>query len=56
MALVYLKGQSEITDMLSIFGAQSARVRDEDAYIRKELRQQRHNRAVDATAPTCSAR
>ena len=31
MTLVYLKGQSEITDMLSIFGAQSARFAMEDA-------------------------
>ncbi len=38
MTLVYLKGQSEITDMLSILGAQSARFAMEDAYIRKELR------------------
>ena len=46
MALVYLKGQSEITDMLSIFGAQSARFAMEDAYIRKELRNNA-NRAVN---------
>ena len=38
MTLVYLKGQSEITDMLSILGAQSARFAMEDAFIRKELR------------------
>ena len=38
MSLVYLKGQSEITDMLSIIGAQSARFAMEDAFIRKELR------------------
>ena len=38
MSLVYLKGQSGITDMLSIIGAQSARFAMEDAYIRKELR------------------
>ena len=38
MPLLYLKGQSEITDMLSIFGAQSARFAMEDAFIRKELR------------------
>ena len=37
-ALVYLKGQSAITDMLSIIGAQSARFAMEDAFIRKELR------------------
>lgn len=36
--LVYLKGQSAITDMLSIIGAQSARFEMEDAFIRKELR------------------
>ena len=46
MTLVYLKGQSEITDMLSIFGAQSARFAMEDAYIRKELRNNA-NRAVN---------
>ena len=49
MALVYLKGQSEITDMLSIFGAQSARFAMEDAYIRKELRNNA-NRALRETA------
>ena len=38
MTLVYLKGQGEITDMLSILGAQSARFEMEDAFIRKELR------------------
>ena len=38
MPLVYLKGQSAITDMLSIIGAQSARFAMEDAFIRKELR------------------
>ena len=38
MTLVYLKGQGEITDMLSILGAQSARFAMEDAFIRKELR------------------
>ena len=38
MTLVYLKGQSEISDMLSIIGAQSARFAMEDAFIRKELR------------------
>ena len=38
MSLVYLKGQNEITDMLSIIGAQSARFAMEDAFIRKELR------------------
>ena len=38
MSLVYLKGQSAITDMLSIIGAQSARFAMEDAFIRKELR------------------
>ena len=36
----------EITDMLSIFGAQSARFAMEDAYIRKELRNNA-NRAVN---------
>ena len=49
MALVYLKGQSEITDMLSIFGAQSARFAMEDAYIRKELRNNA-NRALHVGA------
>ncbi len=44
--LVYLKGQSDITDMLSICGAQSARFAMEDAYIRKELRNNA-NRAVN---------
>ena len=44
--LIYLKGQSEITDMLSIIGAQSARFAMEDAFIRKELRNQA-NRAVN---------
>ena len=38
MRLVYLKGQSAISDMLSVFGAQSARFAMEDAFIRKELR------------------
>lgn len=46
MTLVYLKGQSEITDMLSIFGAQSARFAMEDAYIRKVFRNNA-NRAVN---------
>ena len=46
MTMVYLKGQSAITDMLSIFGAQSARFAMEDAYIRKELRNNA-NRAVN---------
>ena len=46
MSLVYLKGQSEITDMLSIFGAQSARFAMEDVFIRKELRNNA-NRAVN---------
>ena len=46
MTLVYLKGQSEITDMLSILGAQSARFAMEDAFIRKELRNNA-NRAVN---------
>lgn len=44
--LVYLKGQSEITDMLSLMGAQSARFEMEDAYIRKGLRNN-VNRAVN---------
>ena len=44
--IVYLKGQSEITDMLSILGAQTARFAMEDAYIRKELRNNA-NRAVN---------
>ena len=46
LTIVYLKGQSEITDMLSILGAQSARFAMEDAYIRKELRNNA-NRAVN---------
>jgi len=46
MSLVYLKGQNEITDMLSIFGAQNARFAMEDAFIRKELRNNA-NRAVN---------
>ena len=46
MSLVYLKGQSEITDMLSIFGAQNARFEMEDAYIRKVFRNNA-NRAVN---------
>lgn len=46
MSIVYLKGQNAITDMLSIFGAQSARFAMEDAYIRKELRNNA-NRAVN---------
>ncbi|MBP3428296.1 MAG: DNA-binding protein WhiA [Clostridia bacterium] len=46
LMIVYLKGQSEITDMLSILGAQSARFAMEDAYIRKELRNNA-NRAVN---------
>ncbi|MBQ2834528.1 MAG: DNA-binding protein WhiA [Clostridia bacterium] len=46
MAIVYLKGQNAITDMLSIFGAQSARFAMEDAFIRKELRNNA-NRAVN---------
>ena len=46
MTLLYLKGQSEITDMLSIFGAQSARFAMEDAFIRKDLRNNA-NRAVN---------
>ena len=46
MTLVYLKGQSEITDMLSIFGAQNARFEMEDAYIRKVFRNNA-NRAVN---------
>lgn len=46
MTLVYLKGQSEITDMLSLIGAQGARFAMEDAYIRKGLRNN-VNRAVN---------
>ena len=46
MPLVYLKGQGAITDMLSILGAQSARFAMEDAFIRKELRNNA-NRAVN---------
>ena len=38
MTLVYLKGQSAISDMLSIVGAQHARFEMEDVCIRKELR------------------
>lgn len=44
--LVYLKGQTPIADMLSILGAQSARFAMEDAFIRKELRNNA-NRAVN---------
>ena len=40
MTLVYLKGQNEITDMLSIFGAQSARQRAaQQRQPRRQLRQ-----------------
>ena len=46
MHLLYLKGQSAISDMLSVFGAHSARFAMEDAYIRKELRNNA-NRAVN---------
>lgn len=46
MTLLYLKGQSEITDMLSILGAQAARFAMEDAFIRKGLRNNA-NRAVN---------
>ena len=46
MKLLYLKGQSAISDMLSIFGANTARFAMEDAYIRKELRNNA-NRAVN---------
>ena len=46
MRLLYLKGQSAISDMLSVFGAHSARFAMEDAYIRKELRNNA-NRAVN---------
>lgn len=46
MSLVYLKGQSDITDMLSLMGAQSARFAMEDAYIRKGFRNNA-NRAVN---------
>lgn len=46
MTVLYLKGQSEITDMLSLLGAQSARFAMEDAYIRKGLRNHA-NRAVN---------
>lgn len=44
--LVYLKGQTPIADMLSILGAQNARFAMEDAFIRKELRNNA-NRAVN---------
>lgn len=46
MTLVYLKGQSEIADMLSVLGAQTARFAMEDTAIRKELRNN-VNRAVN---------
>lgn len=46
MKLLYLKGQSAISDMLSIFGANTARFAMEDAFIRKELRNNA-NRAVN---------
>lgn len=44
--LVYLKGQTDITDLLSLMGAQSARFAMEDAYIRKAFRNNA-NRAVN---------
>ncbi len=46
MSLVYLKGQEDIGDMLSLIGAQNARFAMEDVYIRKGLRNQA-NRAVN---------
>ena len=44
--LVYLKGQTEIGDLLSLLGAQNARFALEDAYIKKNLRNNA-NRAVN---------
>ena len=46
MTLVYLKGQAEITDMLSLMGAQTARFAMADAFIRKGFRNNA-NRAVN---------
>ena len=46
MTLVYLKGQTGITDFLSMLGAHSARFAMEDVLIRKELRNNA-NRAVN---------
>lgn len=53
MTLVYLKGQSDITDMLSLMGAQQARFRMEDAFIRKGFRNQ-VNRAVNCDSANLS--
>lgn len=36
--MLYLKGQTDITDMLSLIGASTARFAMEDSYIRKALR------------------
>ena len=53
MTLVYLKGQTDITDMLSLMGAQAARFAMEDAYIRKGFRNQA-NRAVNCDSANLS--
>ena len=53
MTLVYLKGQADITDMLSLMGAQEARFRMEDAFIRKGFRN-RANRAVNCDSANLS--
>ncbi|MCR4706761.1 MAG: DNA-binding protein WhiA [Clostridiales bacterium] len=53
MTLVYLKGQADITDMLSLMGAQEARFRMEDAFIRKGFRNAA-NRAVNCDSANLS--
>ena len=53
MTLVYLKGQADITDMLSLMGAQEARFRMEDAFIRKGFRNLA-NRAVNCDSANLS--
>ena len=53
MSLVYLKGQADITDMLSLMGAQGARFAMEDAFIRKGFRNNA-NRAVNCDSANLS--
>ena len=53
MTLVYLKGQPDITDMLSLMGAQNARFVMEDAFVRKDLRNNA-NRAVNCDSANLS--
>ena len=53
MSLVYLKGQTDITDMLSLMGAQNARFAMEDAFIRKGFRNNA-NRAVNCDSANLS--